>query len=476
MSEQSDPVAPPSEPKRLVLCLDGTWNTPEADEITNIVRIRNLIDAKYRDDQGNVVIQQVFYESGVGTGGSRLKQLLDGATGGGLEDNVRGAYRYLSSVYRPGLELYIFGFSRGAFTARSLAGFIGASGLLKPEHCTRENEMKAWRYYRTPPKFRFPAHRKMLDRLSFGRVRINVLGVFDTVGSRGIPVTGPWNYYNRRKYGFHDVALGSNVDHALHALAIDERRLSFPASIWERPNHEDNESVEQVWFVGNHANVGGGYSDPGLSSIALAWMLTRIEQKGLGLRFLPDWRDHLPQDHRARVEDETRKLLYAAGRIWPTWRTINQCPTPGRRGRRAGLPPHAIPIGETLHAMVLQRLGEDKTYRPTNLVSALSAMGRAKHLIPVADVQTGRPLRWFENEEDRERLFRSIPASMRVFFDNALNKIADDKGSKSTSERAKHEAAQEMAAPPKAGAGPARARRRGIRRGRVGATSLERHD
>src|SRR5262249_26887412 len=193
--------------KRLVLCLDGTWNTPESDEITNIVRRRDLIDPKFKNPKGKIVTQRVYYEPGVGTEGTKSKRLFQGATGAGLEDNVRGAYRFLSSIYRPDLDVYIFGFSRGAFTARSLAGFIGASGLLKPEHCTEENERRAWAYYRTPPKFRFPSDRCALDQISFHSVRIKVLGVFDTVGSRGIPVSGILNWYNEKHYGFHDVTL-----------------------------------------------------------------------------------------------------------------------------------------------------------------------------------------------------------------------------------------------------------------------------
>jgi uncharacterized protein (DUF2235 family) len=119
------------EPKRLILCLDGTWNQADDKQITNIVRIRDLIEPK--------VNQRVYYHNGVGTGLSKTSNLVDGATGRGLGRNVRGIYRFLSQHYSDGIELYIFGFSRGAFTARSLVGYIGASGLLKPEHCSSES-------------------------------------------------------------------------------------------------------------------------------------------------------------------------------------------------------------------------------------------------------------------------------------------------------------------------------------------------
>src|SRR5262245_43563170 len=150
-----DLLSTPGELKRIVLCLDGTWNTDEAQYITNIVRIRDFIDPKYLD--GNeVCAQRVFYDTGVGTGFTRRDKFIGGGTGAGLEEKVREAYRFLSQYYKPGVEIYIFGFSRGAFTARSLAGYIGGAGLLRPEHCTRQNEQRAWTLYRTPPGERFP--------------------------------------------------------------------------------------------------------------------------------------------------------------------------------------------------------------------------------------------------------------------------------------------------------------------------------
>jgi uncharacterized protein (DUF2235 family) len=141
--------------RRLVLCLDGTWNTADGQEITNIVRIRDLIAPKVKTPAG-IEEQRVYYHTGVGTGLSTRDRLIGGLTGSGLGHNVRSAYRYLSQHYAEGVEIYLFGFSRGAFTARSLAGYIGASGLLKADHCSPENERRAWQYYRTPPDDRFP--------------------------------------------------------------------------------------------------------------------------------------------------------------------------------------------------------------------------------------------------------------------------------------------------------------------------------
>jgi uncharacterized protein (DUF2235 family) len=130
--------------KRLILCLDGTWNTADAHEITNIVRIRDLIAPMVRTPAG-IDEQLVYYHTGVGTGLSTRDKLIGGSTGTGLAHNVRAAYKYLSQHYEDGVEIYIFGFSRGAFTARSVAAYIGASGLLKADNCSRENEERAWR-------------------------------------------------------------------------------------------------------------------------------------------------------------------------------------------------------------------------------------------------------------------------------------------------------------------------------------------
>src|SRR6266540_5618021 len=367
--------------KRLILCLDGTWNSDDGKEVTNIVRIRDLIDPKFfSPDRKEIWAQRVYYDSGVGTGLTKRDKFIGGGTGAGLEENVRQAYRFLSDHYEPGVEIYIFGFSRGALTARSLAGFIGAGGLLTPERCTRENEDRAWTFYRTPPGGRVPFERRELNKLSFPDVRIKCLGVFDTVGSRGMP-TELFRTMNRRKYGFHDVTLGSNVDHALHALAIDEKRGPFGASVWQYPNHKDNLSVEQVWFPGVHKNIGGGYPDRGISDLCLEWMLSRIEAKNLGLRLLPEWRLSLAPDPLGMIY-ESRTVAYTWSRISPKIRVINQSPVRyAGRHRLSCLAPHAVPIGEMLHWSALYRWTTSltdprspKPYASPNLEAAINAM------------------------------------------------------------------------------------------------------
>jgi hypothetical protein len=421
-------MSTPGQLKRIVLCLDGTWNTDDGRDITNVVKIRDLIDPKYASPDGKEVwAQRVYYETGVGTGLAPGDKYIGGVTGAGLEENIRHAYRFLSGHYSPGVEIYLFGFSRGAFTARSLAGYIGASGLLKPECCTQENEERTWAFYRTPPGDRFPSEQRELGKLCFDSFRISCLGVFDTVGARGIP-TELLHKLNRRKYGFHDVALGANVDHALHALAIDEKRGPFGASVWQYPNHRDNLSVEQVWFPGVHSNIGGGYSDSGISDLALEWMLSRIEAKGIGLRLKGDWRDTLSSDALGQSYD-SRTFWYVWSRISPKIRVINQSPIKlGGLHRLSRLAPHAPPIGEMLHWSALYRwtisLSNPNAtlhYNPVNLQAAVDAMLEPLNprRLPVVG-RSGNILNWYGDESHRSEFLSLLPPSYQKRTEDAL--------------------------------------------------------
>jgi len=249
----------------LVVCLDGTWsNADSTAPQTNVAILSDLVDLR----RGGNGAQQLYYDPGVGTGGNVLRRLAGGITGQGLSANILGAYRFLSLAYRPGDNIYLFGYSRGAFTVRSLGGFIAASGLLRAEACDKDNLNFAWRYYRTKPKERFPSDHAKLRALSYGNVRIRFVGVFDTVGALGIP--RKWlNWVGRRSFQFHDTELCSIVDHSCHALAIDEHRLEFEAAVWDVPRRGGYQTVEQVWFPGTHANIGGGCEDKSLSDLTL---------------------------------------------------------------------------------------------------------------------------------------------------------------------------------------------------------------
>lgn len=257
--------------KRIILLLDGTWNDSDFGlQDTNIVRIREIIARTLWAENGDksttvapapldtampdrsVPVSPktyaeknniVFYERGVGTG-AFLNRFFGGALGKGLSKNIRRAYKFLSFHYQPGDEVFIFGFSRGAFTARSLVGYIHAAGLLKRDDCTVELEDRAWAFYRTSPNDRLPGIWSSLTPYMHDRsaVRISCLGVFDTVGALGIPFS-PFRVFNRDTYEFHDVELNALVDVNLHAMAIDEQRQAFEASPWRKSKFKQFNTV-----------------------------------------------------------------------------------------------------------------------------------------------------------------------------------------------------------------------------------------
>lgn len=258
--------------RRLVVCCDGTWKAAEAKAPTNIVYLSRAVLPVARDG----VSQPVFYDPGVGTG-TLTDRLTGGAFGQGVSDNIRDAYRWLIYNYAPGDEIYVFGFSRGAYTARSLVGLIRKCWLLHKQHA--DLLPAAYELYRRRDDtadsedagaFRV-AHCRQID--------IHLLGVFDTVGSLGVPIAG-LRALTLRRYRFHDPRLSSIVRHAFHAVAIDERRKPFRPTLWEtRPGIQ--QVVEQVWFSGVHSDVGGGYPERGLSDVTLRWMMSQAASAGL---------------------------------------------------------------------------------------------------------------------------------------------------------------------------------------------------
>jgi len=261
--------------KRLVVCCDGTWN--DSDNGTGYTNVSRLAWAIKPVDERSGTAQIVFYQSGVGSEGDLSNKLGGGALGLGLSHNMRDAYAFVCNNYVSGDEIFLFGFSRGAYTARSLGGLIGYAGLLGKPDLDRFFEL--WDGYKESDKAdraaaleKFPVRNK--------DVSIKVMGVWDTVGSLGIPADlERFDFLNfRRYYGFHDTSLGSRVEHAFHALALDERRKNFVPTLWtQTPEGKKNGQVlKQVWFAGVHCDVGGGYKEHGSSDIPLAWMASEV--------------------------------------------------------------------------------------------------------------------------------------------------------------------------------------------------------
>lgn len=263
---------------RNIVLLDGTWNTPR--DVTNICKLSrddSPFGAFIRENPGGVR-QNIGYFNGVGTDGFALEKMLGGAAGIGLRGIVQDAYNWVIDHYADDQELYIYGFSRGAYAARALAGLIGACGIPKSKDkgvldIVRANA-KARRADDTSPPT--GEHLQKSNR-------IKLLGVFDTVGSYGVPAgfsgLAPLARYVSLAVfgGFKDTKLGAHVDHALHAIAVDERRRPFTPTFWTIEKGKPHPAnIEQVWFPGVHCNVGGGYEKtPQLENLALIWMIAR---------------------------------------------------------------------------------------------------------------------------------------------------------------------------------------------------------
>jgi uncharacterized protein (DUF2235 family) len=365
--------------KRLVVCCDGTWNRP--DQIsegvaapTNVAKISLALSDD--DDAGNA--QLLYYEAGVGT--RRGERFLGGAFGVGLSRNVQECYRFLVDNYEPGDKLYFFGFSRGAYTARSTVGLVRNAGILRPEH--RDRIQQAYALYRNPERDSEPGGiAAELFRRSYSRSEIyfEFVGVWDTVGALGIPIDGfrpPWL---SRLWTFHDTRLSRYVLNAYHAVAIDERRGPFRPTLWVQQDDAQNQTLEQVWFSGVHCDVGGGYRDPGLSEIPLLWMAEKA--RSCGLAFKPD---HLVVTSPA-ADDEARRVGmhvtsdHAAELHDSRTRYYRALPAYDRRLAGDG---GADVDGGTLASSAKRRHDEDGGYRPPGLSDWLAG---GKPVTPVRE-------------------------------------------------------------------------------------------
>ncbi|GAB3451497.1 DUF2235 domain-containing protein [Actinophytocola sediminis] len=272
----------------LVVLLDGTWN--DLNENTNVSQIYERLMA----GDGNDREYRCHYVAGVGTG--RFDRLRGGMFGFGLDDNIREGYRFIAQNWQSSADrIFLIGYSRGAFTARSLAGMITKCGIVDPSTISdnelftryRDTDSSGLREMRIDQSLAgTPLDRKVLAEAQLARIRF--IGVFDTVGSLGIPGTlGRW--LSRRRYQFHDTELSGLVDHACHLIAIDERRKQFAPTLWTgvpKPVPGHPTVVEQRWFVGAHGDVGGGgtdspESDKPLSVLAREWLVERAAQAGL---------------------------------------------------------------------------------------------------------------------------------------------------------------------------------------------------
>lgn len=358
--------------KRLVICCDGTWNRPDSDHVTNIEKIARTVATDLASTDG--VQQLVLYLAGVGAGSYGADRLLGGAFGFGLFANVRNGYRFLALNYEPGDEIFVFGFSRGAYTARSLAGMIGHVGLLTRQALVADKLPEAIARYqrRGPATGSFgESDAEFRHDHCHPESPVRMLGVFDTVGALGVP--GAWGTGHQ----FHDVNLGPSVQCARQALAIDEQRLKFEPCLWEadeetRLADERSGRVQQVWFEGAHSDVGGGYPDTGLCDTTLLWMATEANRCGLvfDTRLLATYtgsgssvvrHQSLTPFYRLlnRLSRFRMRVRHTGRRFVGTWRRIDPLPAPGSGEQRA--------VGVRIASAAARHFTDDEAYGGRNL-------------------------------------------------------------------------------------------------------------
>jgi uncharacterized protein (DUF2235 family) len=346
--------------KRLILCCDGTWNTADQQQ-NGIPCPSNVIKFAYRVAKRDADVPQVvFYDQGVGTG-NFLDRFTGGAFGDGLTENIFDAYRFLIANFEPGDRLFVFGFSRGAYTARSLCGMIRKCGVLKRESVLHYRE--ALDLYRNqdvhpsdPPAQAFRTEHSLVGDAT---IEIDCLGVWDTVGALGIPIRG-LRWLTRHDQQFHDTELSGAVKNAFQALAIDEHRAPFAPTLWSYVPKE-GQRVEQVWFSGAHSDVGGGYTEGAVSDIPLGWMIDRARETGLAFDAAVAAAHPLKPDPLGKLHNSKTGLYFLTAGID---REIGVNTSASREeGRTSG----GTDLTQAIHESVRVRWDRDSDYRPANL-------------------------------------------------------------------------------------------------------------
>lgn len=334
----------------IVICADGTWNRPEEDLQkdfpTNVLTIARAIAPNSGSEK-----QHVFYDWGIG---SYHNSVTAGATGRGIHKNILDGYRYIVQNYHPGDHIYLFGFSRGAYTVRALSGLINNCGILKRPFANRIES--AWKIYKSTAAKNHPrGDNAEAFRQSYCHPsrQVHFVGVWDTVGALGIPFSFMGLFESHDE--FYDTKMGSNVSIARHAMAIDEQRQDFEPTVWLP---RDGVDLKQVWFAGVHSDVGGSYppdKNTGfrIADIPLEWMANQAESAGLVLE--PQLRTNLNGNVAANTH-RSREHVYRLKR--PLHRPLQDDAKPS-----------------LIHPTVRQRYQADAKYRPPRLKKLVERHG-----------------------------------------------------------------------------------------------------
>lgn len=340
--------------KRIVFCADGTWDSSGTN--TNVYKLFKALQT--------TADQVPYYDDGVGSDGTPLQKLAGGALGAGLFQKIKDGYSKIAQVYEQEDQLFLFGFSRGAYTVRCLAGMIAICGLPTAGFTDQVVETAFQAYREKDDRARLLG--ELNETCNLFDAKLSMVGVWDTVGSLGIPAI--FGGVSPIIYGFLDTSLHPDVLHAYHALAIDERRSEFPATLWT--SSAPGQTLEQVWFCGVHCDVGGSYPDDpngtALADLTLAWMMSKAS--ALGLQFVPAVQSlyALPMDPKCALDTkhESWNVLW----VFPKRRSIA--------------------MDATLADSVVIRTENDSSYRPENLkfTGADPAAGYGKAFVVTHEV------------------------------------------------------------------------------------------
>ncbi len=334
----------------IVICADGTWNRPEEDIEkdfpTNVLKLARAIKPDVNGGK-----QHIFYDWGLG---SYHDSVSAGATGRGIHKNILDGYRYIVQNFAEGDHIYLFGFSRGAYTVRALSGLINNCGIVKRADANLINQ--AWKIYKSPQAKNHPngaAAVKFRNDHAWSSRQVHFIGVWDTVGALGIPFSLMGLFDKDDE--FYDTKMGSNVSIARHALAIDEQREDFEPTVWTSRAGVD---LKQVWFAGVHSDIGGSYAPDKKTGISaadtpLAWMLAEAELAGLQLE--PHIKQALTDGSKGKIH-RSRKHVYRFKSPLHRPLIIDDKPT-------------------KIHPSVKARYLADSRYRPPRLKKLVESLG-----------------------------------------------------------------------------------------------------
>lgn len=328
-----------------VIILDGTMSSLRDGEQSNAGLVFQLLKGAGTLAGPHPARRSLYYDAGLPWPGWR--RLLDLVEGRGIEEQILRAYGHLASHYRAGDRIFLFGYSRGAFAVRSMAGIIDRIGLLRHDMATERNLRLVWRHYRQGGES--AAARDFAARFCHPAAPIRMVGVWDTVMALGLRLPLLW-MLSERRYAFHNTRLGRHIEHGFHALALDETRKVFEPLLWQS-DPDGPSKIEQVWFRGAHGDVGGqlGPHEAArpLSNIPLVWMLDRAESVGLTLP--TGWRASFPCNPAAPMMGTWRGLaslfLYRRKRrigLDPSERLHESLPETARLQRQIATHPRGL--------------------------------------------------------------------------------------------------------------------------------------